>query len=301
VRARVGVAIAPEHAEDAVELIKRAEIALHSVKSDGAIRHRIFESGMDDHVQQQRALELDIRAALKDGEFEAHFQPQYDIKQKRISGFETLVRWRHATRGWVSPSDFVPVAEQLGLVGHLGEQMLHQACNAAVTWPGHMTVAVNVSTSQLKKRGFTSVVAQALSGSGLPADRLELEITESVLVDDDEMIINQLHQLRGLGVRLSLDDFGTGYASLGYLNRLPVTKIKIDQSFVKKLPDATDSIAIIGAITQLAQQLGMSTTAEGVETDAQLEAVTALGCTHVQGYLIGRATANPLTQTYQAA
>ena len=301
VAARVGIATAPDQATEATDLLKKAEIALHGVKPGDVIAHRIFTPGMDEHAQERRVLELDMRAAIKAGDFEAHFQPQYDIGHRRISGFETLVRWHHPTRGWVSPADFVPLAEEIGLVSHLGEQMLHQACCAAASWPGHISVAVNVSPIQLKKRGFTAVVAQCLAMSGLAPERLELEITESVLVDEDQTIITQLNQIRSLGVRLSLDDFGTGYTSLAYLSRLPVSKIKIDQSFVKRLPAGEDSIAIIGAITEMARKLGMSTTAEGVENQAQLDAVTRLGCTHVQGYLIGRATANPSSQLFQAA
>lgn len=291
--ASIGIGVYPEDAAGGNDLLKKADIALYRVKSEGRGAFRFFERDMDARIQARRSVELDLRDALQRGDFEAHFQPLFDIAERRITGFEALMRWPHATRGWVSPAEFIPVAEDLGLIRPLGEWMLNESCRAAARWSEPASVAVNVSPVQMHMPGFVAEVTRALAHSGLAPGRLELEITESVLLDDDPAILKNLHQLRDMGVRISLDDFGTGYASLAYLRRLPLDKIKIDQTFTRGLPDAPDATAIVGAVVRLAADLGMATTAEGVETEAQLDMLARLGCTQAQGYLIGRPDADP--------
>ena len=291
--ASIGVGVYPEDAASGDDLLKKADIALYRVKSEGRGAFRFFERDMDARIQARRTLEMDLREALHRGDLAAHFQPLFDIAQRRITGFEALMRWPHATRGWVSPAEFIPVAEDLGLIRPMGEWMLNESCRAAAQWVEPASVAVNISPVQMHMPGFVADVTRALAHSGLAPNRLELEITESVLLDNDPAILKNLHQLRDMGVRISLDDFGTGYASLAYLRRLPLDKIKIDQTFTRGLPDAPDATAIVGAVVRLATDLGMTTTAEGVETEAQLDMLARLGCTQAQGYLIGRADADP--------
>jgi diguanylate cyclase (GGDEF)-like protein/PAS domain S-box-containing protein len=292
--ASIGVAVYPEDAAAGHELLKKADIALYRVKSEGRGAYRFFERDMDDRIQAQRAVEIDLREAMRKGELAAHFQPLFDIARRRIVGFEALMRWPHPTRGWVPPAEFIPIAEDLGLIRPLGEWMLNESCRMAAQWPEPATVAVNISPLQMHMAGFVADVTRALAHSGLAPGRLELEITESVVLDNDPAILRHLHQLREMGVRISLDDFGTGYASLAYLRRLPLDKIKIDQSFIRGLPDAPDAMAIVRAVARLAGDLGMVTTAEGVETEAQLDVLAQLGCTQAQGFLIGHADADPV-------
>jgi len=228
---------------------------------------------------------MDLRAALRRNEFEVHYQPIRDMAKDEVVAFEALIRWKHPERGLISPAAFIPLAEETGLIVQLGEQVLRRACTDAATWPQDVCVAVNLSPVQFKSPNLVASVTAALASSGLAAQRLELEITESVLLQNSEATLAILHELRAQGVRISLDDFGTGYSSLSYLRSFPFDKIKIDRSFVAELSSREDSMAIVRAVTGLARSLGIATTAEGVENDAQLELLRREGCTQAQGYL----------------
>jgi diguanylate cyclase (GGDEF)-like protein len=286
--ASVGVAIAPDDGDNADQLLKNADMALYRAKEDGRARFHFFESEMDVKAQARRALELDLRNAVAVGEFEIFYQPIVDLAENRINGFEALLRWNHPTRGRVSPAEFIPLAEETGLITVIGEWVIRQACAEARTWPTGLRVAVNVSPVQFRNKSLLSTVVSALATSGLHADLLELEITESVLMTNNDATLAALHDLRSLGVRISMDDFGTGYSSLSYLRSFPFDKIKIDQSFVRDLTDRPDSIAIIRAVAGLGQSFGMTTTAEGVETQEQLDKMRAEGCNEVQGYFYSK-------------
>ena len=288
VGASVGIALAPSDGTEADQLMKSADMALYRAKADGRGVLRYFESEMDAKMQARRALELDLRKALVEHEFELFYQPIVDLQSNRVSGFEALLRWNHPTQGLISPADFIPIAEDMGLITPLGEWVLRQACREAAGWPERVKVAVNLSPAQFKSKALALVVTTALADSGLAPDRLELEITESVLLQDNDTVRGILHQLRALGVRISMDDFGTGYSSLSYLRSFPFDKIKIDQSFVRDMGQHEDSIAIVRAVAGLGRNLGMSTTAEGVETNEQLGRLRQEGCTEVQGYLFSR-------------
>jgi EAL domain-containing protein (putative c-di-GMP-specific phosphodiesterase class I) len=239
---------------------------------------------MDAQLRRRRLLELDLRKALAEGQFEVFYQPQVDAQTEEVTGCEALLRWRHPERGTVSPADFIPLAEEIGLIVPLGEWVLRQACAEAATWPDHIRVAVNLSPIQFKNRNLVQIVVNALAQSGLAASRLELEITETVLLHDNDATLSTLHHLRNLGIKISMDDFGTGYSSLSYLRSFPFDKIKIDRSFIRDLTDKGDCAAIIKAVAGLGRGLGIVTTAEGVETQAQLDQVRAEGCSEVQGY-----------------
>jgi predicted signal transduction protein with EAL and GGDEF domain len=284
----IGVALAPRDSEDPDRLLTLADMALYRAKEDGRGTCRFFEAEMDAKMQARRMLELDLRKAVLKQEFEVYYQPLVSLETNRVSGFEALLRWQHPEHGWVSPADFIPLAEDIGLITEIGSWVLHQACTAAATWPEHVRVAVNLSSMQFKSRTLISDVTSALETSGLPAHRLELEITETVMLQDTEATLATLHRLRDLGVRISMDDFGTGYSSLSYLRKFPFDRIKIDRSFIKDLPVRSGSGAIVKAITGMSTSLGMSTTAEGVETQEQLTAVRLEGCTEVQGYIFSR-------------
>jgi predicted signal transduction protein with EAL and GGDEF domain len=284
----IGIAVAPTDAADADRLLKNADIALYRAKVDGRGTYRFFELEMDALLQARRTLELDLRKALVNGEFELYYQPLVNLEKQKISGFEALIRWNHPERGLVAPLDFIPLAEETALIVPIGEWVLRQACAEAVKWPGDITVAVNLSPAQFKMRNLSQMVMSALAQSGLPAKRLELEITESVLLVDNESTLATLHQLHNLGVRISMDDFGTGYSSLSYLRSFPFDKIKIDQSFVRDLASNVDSKAIIRAVTVLGGSLGMTTIGEGVETQEQLEYLKQEGCTEGQGYFFSK-------------
>ena len=283
--ASVGIAVAPNDGDNPDRLLKNADMALYRAKGDGRGTFRFFEPEMDARVQARRALELDLRKALVAGEFEIYYQPLVNLREDAVTGFEALLRWKHPVRGMVSPADFIPLAEEIGLIVPLGEWVLRQACSQAATWPDHVKVAVNLSPVQFKSRNLLPAVMLALASSGLSAARLELEITESVLLSESEANLATLHQLRALGVRISMDDFGTGYSSLSYLRTFPFDKIKIDQSFVRELAANGDCMAIVRAVAGLGSSLGIPTTAEGVETNEQLEWLRSEGCTEVQGYL----------------
>jgi diguanylate cyclase (GGDEF)-like protein len=283
----IGISLAPDDGDNPVELLKNADLALYRAKADGRGTYRFFEAGMDARAQARRVLEQDLRLALKRSEFEVHYQPIRDIASEEIVVCEALVRWRHPQRGLVAPNHFIPLAEETGLIVPLGAWVLQQACREAVLW-SKACVAVNLSPVQFRNTDLLGTVRAVLKETGLPAHRLELEITESVLLQNSETTRGILHELRALGVKISLDDFGTGYSSLSYLRSFPFDKIKIDRSFVNELATRQDSLAIIRAVTGLGNSLGIATTAEGVETDAQLEMLSREGCTQAQGFLISK-------------
>jgi len=286
--ASVGVAMAPADGDTAGALLKNVDLALYRAKLDGRGTYRFFEPEMDARMQARRRLELDMRQALARREFELHYQPQMQLDGDRLIGCEALIRWRHPERGMVLPLDFIPLAEEIGLIVPIGEWVIRQACRDAVAWPDGMSVAVNVSPAQFKSDRLVETIMSALANSGLSAKRLEIEITEGVLLEESEKTLRTLHRLRGLGVRVSMDDFGTGYSSLSYLRSFPFDKIKIDRSFVRDLSSKPDGDAIIRAIAGLGKSLGMITVAEGVETSEQLQRIRDEGCTDVQGYFISR-------------
>jgi len=284
----IGIAIASEGNLSPDQLLKQADLALYRAKGDGRATYRFFEPEMDAELQARRSLEMDLRKALANQEFTLHFQPQVDVRKNEIGGYEALLRWKHPERGMIPPGDFIPVAEDIGLISPLGDWVLEQACMIATTWPEGIKVAVNLSPVQFRNKTLVQSVSRALARSGLAPDRLELEVTESVLLQDDELTFATLHQLRRMGVRIAMDDFGTGYSSLSYLRSFPFDKIKIDQSFVRELSSRADCLAIVRSIAGLGASLGMSTVAEGVETEDQFLQITAAGCTEVQGYYFGR-------------
>lgn len=286
--ASVGVAFAPADGTSADKLLKNADLALYRAKLDGRGTYRFFEPEMDARMQARRRLELDMRQALARREFQLHYQPQLQLDADRLIGCEALIRWKHPERGMISPLDFIPLAEEIGLIVPIGEWVVRQACRDATTWPDGMSVAVNVSPAQFKNDRLVETIISALASSGLAAKRLEVEITEGVLLEESEKTLQTLHRLRELGVRVSMDDFGTGYSSLSYLRSFPFDKIKIDRSFVKDLTSKPDGDAIIRAIAGLGKSLGMTTVAEGVETPEQMQRIRDEGCTDVQGYLISR-------------
>lgn len=283
----VGIAIAPDHGLDADELMKCADLALYQAKARGRGAYQLFEPEMEEEARSRHALEHDLRGALEANEFHLVFQPQVRLDSSELTGFEALLRWRHPSRGFVSPAEFIPIAEENGLIVPIGEWVLRTACATAVSWPD-ITVAVNLSPVQFRSRGLVAMVTSALAEAGLPPQRLELEVTETALLDDSEATIEILHQLRALGVRISLDDFGVGYSSLSYLRKFPFDRIKIDRSFVGTLGESPESVAIVHTIASLGSVLGVETTAEGVETIEQLDFVRECGCTAVQGYYFGK-------------
>jgi diguanylate cyclase (GGDEF)-like protein len=287
--ASIGIALAPGDGLDIDQLLKNADLALYGAKGDGRRTYRFFEAGMDARAKARRSLELELRQAINDGSLEAYYQPVVTLDHDKVSCCEALLRWRHPERGMISPAEFIPIAEETGLINQLGHWVLHTACAEAANWPDDIRVAVNVSPVQFKSQTLALNVAAALAASGLAASRLELEITEAVLIRDDEVALEVLHQLRALGVRIALDDFGTGYSSLSYLQRFPFDKIKIDRSFIKDITSAVASSSIVEAVVNIAAASHMTTTAEGVETEQQKELLRALGCTEMQGYLFSPA------------
>jgi diguanylate cyclase (GGDEF)-like protein len=281
----IGIALAPGDGTDPTELLKNADMALYRAKADGRGTSRFFEPAMDARMKARRTLELALRTALANGEFELHYQPLVNLDDRRITCCEALIRWQHPERGLIPPVEFIPIAEEIGLIVPLGEWVLRQACADAMRWPADVKVAVNLSPIQVMNQNLVAVVVGALAAAGLPASRLEVEITESVLMQNSEATLATLHRLRELGVKISMDDFGTGYSSLSYLRSFPFDKIKIDRCFISGLATGDDSVAIVLAIAGLAKHLGMATTAEGVETRQQLQQVKALGCSEMQGFL----------------
>jgi diguanylate cyclase (GGDEF)-like protein len=285
----IGIAVGPADGAQADQLTRNADLALYRAKSEGRGTLRFFEPGMDVQMQARRELEHDLRRALPAGEFELHYQPMLNLADNDITGVEALVRWRHPERGMIPPGEFIPLAEETGLILPLGEWAIREACATTVKWPGDVRVAVNLSPVQFRSPGLVQVVVNALATSGLAPQRLELEITEGILLHDSKTTLAMLFALREMGVRIAMDDFGTGYSSLSYLQTFPFDKIKIDRSFVKDITHASGSRNIVRAVAAMAKGLGMQTTAEGVETQAQLDAVKAEGCTEMQGFLLSRA------------
>ncbi|MFU7528280.1 EAL domain-containing protein [Qipengyuania sp. ASV99] len=286
----VGIAVAPFDGIQEDELVKAADLALYSAKGGGRGQFRFYSSELRDKASHRHQIESDLRDALNREELEMHYQPIVDAKNHQVVCVEALMRWNHSERGMISPADFIPVAEEVGMIRELGAWALHKVCETVQTWPGHVRAAVNVSAVQFDADDFVDVVKQALRSTGIDPSRLELEITESVFVGDMERAFRLFNALKELGVRLSLDDFGTGYSSLGYLRDAPFDKIKIDQSFVRGCTaEDNKNDAIIAAVVSLARALGMETVAEGVETKDEMRAVTEQGATHLQGMLFSRA------------
>jgi diguanylate cyclase (GGDEF)-like protein/PAS domain S-box-containing protein len=285
VQASVGIAMAPDDGVEPNELLKNADIALYGIKSDGRGSYRFFEPEMDARMKARREIELALRSALVEGRFELLYQPLVSLQDNRVTCCEALLRWNHPERGVVPPSEFIPVAEEIGVIVTIGEWVMRRACADAAQWPADVKVAVNLSPIQVMNPNLVSMVVGALAASSLPANRLEVEITESVLLQNSEATLSALHNLRGLGVSISMDDFGTGFSSLSSLRSFPFNKIKIDRSFINGMSEEDDSLAIVRAVSGLAKNLGMITTAEGVETERQMQQVRALGCTEMQGYL----------------
>ncbi|KWV57340.1 diguanylate cyclase [Bradyrhizobium macuxiense] len=284
--ASIGIALAPKDGSDLDQILKNADLAMYAAKSAGRRTWRFFEPAMDADARARRELEMDLRRTIADGSgLEVYYQPCLDLQTNEINGCEALVRWRHPGRGMISPAEFVPMAEETGLINQLGEWVLTTACKEAVNWPDQVRLAVNVSPVQFRSGTLALKVIAALAASGLPAGRLELEITEAVLIRDDEAALAALHHLRAIGVRIALDDFGTGYSSLSYLKRFPFDKIKIDRCFVTDIADPQGSAGIVEAVVNIAAERSMTTTAEGVETTQQQQLLRELGCSEMQGYL----------------
>jgi diguanylate cyclase (GGDEF)-like protein len=285
----IGIAIAPNDGTDTDQLLRNADLALYRAKTDGRGAYRFFEPEMDRRMQARRKLESDLRKALDNHEFELYYQPLVNLEHDEICGFEALLRWNHPERGKVMPAAFIPLTEETGLIVPIGKWVLQQACAEAAGWPDHFKVAVNVSAVQFMNPGLATTIISALTTSGLAPNRLEIEITESVMLQDADAALATLTQLHDLGVRIALDDFGTGYSSLSNLRKFPFDKIKIDRSFIADLSEANvDAIAVVRSVARLGASLGMATTAEGVETKDQLDLVRAEGCTEIQGYYFCR-------------
>ncbi|WP_461356679.1 putative bifunctional diguanylate cyclase/phosphodiesterase [Bradyrhizobium sp. USDA 4454] len=292
VGASIGIAMSPGDGEDSEKLLKSADMALSRAKSEFRGTFSFFEAEMDARAQSRRKIEIDLRDAIQNEGLQPYYQPLVDLASGRITGFEALVRWPHPERGMISPGEFIPVAEETGLINPLGSLMLHRACMDAAQWPDDVRVAVNLSPLQFRTGNLLALVTDALRQSGLPARRLELEITETLLLEKSSQVLATLHALRALGVRMSMDDFGTGYSSLSYLRSFPFDKIKIDQSFVRDLGANPDAQAIVRSIVSLGVGLGVTITAEGVETEAELSCLRAEGCHEGQGFLFSRARPN---------
>ncbi len=286
--ASVGIAVGPGDGLRPDRLLRNADLALYRAKGDGRGTFRFFEPAMDLQMQTRRIMEQDLRKALHAGEFELYYQPVVNLASREISGFEALIRWNHPEKGLISPASFIPLAEEIGFIVPIGEWVIRQACATAARWPGNLNVAVNISAVQFRSPGLMQVIVGALAASRLEPTRLEIEITETVLLRQRETTLAVLHQLRALGIRIAMDDFGTGYSSLTYLQCFPFDKIKIDRSFVKDIAENTGSLNIVRAVAALANGLGMTATAEGVETSEQLDRITAEGCTEMQGFLFSK-------------
>ena len=284
----IGIAFAPSDGESAATLIKNADAALYRAKGDGRGAYRFFAPEMDRRLQERHRLVHDLRSALAHAELLLHYQPYVSAETGEVSGCEALLRWQHPERGMIAPAEFIPLAEQSGLIVPIGVWILEEACRAAVLWPGDQRVSVNISPVQFRNRALPHTILTALTRAGLSPSRLEIEVTETVLIDDVEVALDTLRQIRALGVRVALDDFGTGYSSLSYLRSFPFDKVKIDRSFVQELTTRRDNQVIVQAIRDMARGLGMSVTAEGVETREQAERLRESGCEELQGYLYSR-------------
>jgi predicted signal transduction protein with EAL and GGDEF domain len=287
----IGLANAPADATCSAELMTRADLALYAAKYGGRNMFTVYDASMAEKLEERRALEVEIRRALDAGGFAVHYQPQVDLKTRRIIGFEALARWNHPERGFIAPGAFIPVAEETGLILELGEWVLRKACADAATWGGDTTVAVNVAAQQFNEANFVAIVRRALHDSGLPPERLELEVTETAMLNDSEKMLAVLHGLRSIGIRLSMDDFGTGYSALNYLQKFPFDKLKIDRSFVRELGGKGESEAIVRAVVGLGANLGITIIAEGIETEAQAKILLGTACDEAQGYLFSHAIA----------
>lgn len=290
----IGIALAPHDGNDPELLLKASDMALYAAKAAGRGTYRFFHKSMAEQLRVKRQLELDLRDAIDNEQLTLHYQPVLSIADKTINGFEALMRWEHPIRGMVPPSEFIPIAEETGLIVALGTWAIRKACEQATKWPDELSVAVNVSPMQFRNGNLVATVSEALRETGLAPRRLDLEITETILMQDSDSSVLILHQLRDLGVRISMDDFGTGYSSLSYLRSFPLDKIKIDRAFVKDLGVAAASDVIIRSVIDIATTLNMTTTAEGVETREQLERLAALGCSEAQGYYLSKAV--PVSQ-----
>jgi len=286
--AKIGIARAPEDGRSAEALLAHAGLAVQALDASSPIRLRFFDTELIERARRRRGLEADLRLALERGEFALHYQPQVDVNHACVTGMEALIRWHSLSRGMVGPCEFIPLAEEIGLIGDIGDWVLREACQEAASWPDEITVAVNASPLQFETGNFARSVAEALAETRLPASRLEIEITESLLLRDTGTVMGTLAALQAQGVRLVLDDFGTGYASLSQLSRFRFDKIKIDRSFVSPPNAAAENKAIVRSIAALAHSLGIPSTAEGVETQTQLDQIKADGCTCVQGYYLSR-------------
>jgi len=285
----IGISIAPDDATEPDQLLKNADMALYGAKADGRGTYRFFEPEMDARMKVRRDLEMNLRNALVNNEFELYYQPLVNLQNNEITAFEALLRWHHPDRGMISPADFIPIAEETGLIIPIGEWVLRKACEETVNWPNDVKVAVNLSPAQLKSRNLVQIVMSALASSGMAPSRLQLEITETVLMQNTFTTLATLHELRKLGVQIAMDDFGTGYSSLAYLRSFPFDKIKIDRSFIQDLANGAEPYAIVRAVTGLANNLSIISTAEGVETQQQLDTLQNVGCTEMQGHLFSRA------------
>jgi diguanylate cyclase (GGDEF)-like protein len=284
----IGIAVGPGDGVSPDQILRSADLALYRAKGDGRGTFRFFEREMDAQMQARRSLERDLRKALANNEFELYYQPVVDLATNEISSLEALIRWRHPEKGMVRPDTFIPLAEEIGLIVPIGEWAIREACATAASWPEELKVAVNLSPAQFRNPGLLQVIVAALGNSGLPPDRLELEITETILLQDSEATLATLYRLRELGVRVAMDDFGTGYSSLSYLQSFPFDKIKIDRSFVKDIAASAGSLNIVRAVAALAKGLGMTATAEGVETKEQLDTIRSEGCSEMQGFLFSQ-------------
>jgi len=284
----IGIAVAPDDGVEWDEVLKNADLALYEAKHQGRGQYRFFEPAMAERMQVRRALEVGLRTALENDQFELHYQPLVNVKENKLVGFEALLRWHHPERGIVPPSDFISIAEDTGLINPIGDWVLQEACAEATTWPDDFSIAVNVSPVQIRSGTLPLKVVNALAKSGLLASRLELEVTESMLLESDEDTLAVLSQLRELGVAVVIDDFGTGYSSLSYLKNHPFDKVKIGRSIANDVVHSHEAISIVRAVIDLAKALNMTTTAEGIETEGHLDIIKAQGCTYAQGYLFGR-------------
>ncbi|MDB6061154.1 MAG: hypothetical protein JWM78_1257 [Verrucomicrobiaceae bacterium] len=289
INASIGIALYPSDGNDCETLLRAADAALHRAKEGGRNCYRFFEPAMDFHLQERSRMESDLRHALAANEqLDVYYQPLHDCKTAQIVGFEALLRWQHPERGFISPVDFIPVAEDCGLIIPLGNWVLSTACRDAAKWPPHLRVAVNLSPAQFRQEDLSADVMKVLTQTGLPPYRLELEITEGVLIEDTDRTLSTLQTFKAAGIRISLDDFGTGYSSLSYLQRFPFDKLKIDRSFVWGMEENRGSMAIVRAVIALGHSLRISVTAEGVETQTQLAILRNENCDHVQGFLLGK-------------
>ena len=288
IQVTIGIAVSPADGASSSQLLKNADIALYRAKREEPGSWRFFAREMSDRLEARHKIETELRSALLKSEFEIFYQPVYNVKSGEISAFEALLRWRHPARGIVMPDEFIPMAEETGLIVPIGEWVLRQACAEAAGWPERISLAINLSPAQFKSKVLVERVTESLGAAGLPASRLELEITESVLMQNTESTLAVLNRLRKIGARISMDDFGTGYSSLSYLRSFPFDKIKIERSFIRDLTKREGASAIVRAIAGLGGSLNLTTTAEGVETQEQFAIVKAEGCTEVQGYLFSR-------------